>query len=258
MPPMLLGSALESPSRSGLGPVTLLPRHDQGRSSDAQNARARWQVSPPDAPTRPDDSRRLSDPRSSPSRGSTARHAQLHVREHRTVHAFSRPGRELMRFPRAGLAARAPLAHDGGSVAAGAPVRARPRTSSGGASVLASANSESSKGAAICDPPASPRFRRLPSMSIDPKRRVGPPESEPAPGRAVDAFFHGARSPILGRRHRQIHRPPASRRTRRGITSSLPPTSKRPRRLAGTIPDTISPAAVAPRSVSSDNRSARL
>ena len=53
---------------------------------------------------------------------------------------------------------RAPQAYDAGAVSAGAFVsRALPKGSVG-ASALASANSESSKGAAICDPPASPLF----------------------------------------------------------------------------------------------------
>jgi hypothetical protein len=164
--------------------------------------------------------------------------------------------------PRAGLAARDPLAYDAGSVAAGTPVRARPCPSSVGASARASANSESSKGAAICDPPASPRFCRLPSMSIDPSGVSAHPGASRRRVVRVDAFFRGARSPILGRRHRQVHRPPASEgrgrrdreprgggiahstagrhgpgRARRaewsGITSFLPPTSTRGRQEAG-------------------------
>ena len=37
--------------------------------------------------------------------GPRRQRAQLHVREHRTVHAFSRPGRELIGLPGARLAA---------------------------------------------------------------------------------------------------------------------------------------------------------
>jgi hypothetical protein len=49
--------------------------------------------------TRLDDSRRLADPRyiAAPKLG--GQRAQIHVREHRTVHAFSRPGHDLIRLP---------------------------------------------------------------------------------------------------------------------------------------------------------------
>ena len=49
--------------------------------------------------TRLEDPRRLADPRYSAEPKLDGRRAQLHVREHRTVHAFSRPGRELIRLP---------------------------------------------------------------------------------------------------------------------------------------------------------------
>ena len=50
-----------------------------------------------------------------------------------------------------------------------------------GASAPASANSESSKGAATGDPPASPRSCRLPSMSIDSSGAAARTGTDPAP-----------------------------------------------------------------------------
>ena len=80
--------------------------------------------------------------------------------------------RELMRLPGLAGLARPPPAYDAGAVSAGAPVsRALPQGSVG-ASALASASSGSSTGAAICDPPASPRFRRLPSNEYRLEQRV--------------------------------------------------------------------------------------
>ena len=49
--------------------------------------------------TRLEDPRRLADPRYSAEPKLDGQRAQLHVRAHRTVHAFSRPGRELIRLP---------------------------------------------------------------------------------------------------------------------------------------------------------------
>jgi bifunctional non-homologous end joining protein LigD len=49
--------------------------------------------------TRLEDPRRLADPRYSAEPKLDGQRAQLHVRDHRTVHAFSRPGRELIRLP---------------------------------------------------------------------------------------------------------------------------------------------------------------
>jgi bifunctional non-homologous end joining protein LigD len=54
---------------------------------------------PPMLATRLEDPRRLADPRYSAEPKLDGQRAQLHVREHRTVHAFSRPGRELIRLP---------------------------------------------------------------------------------------------------------------------------------------------------------------
>ena len=54
--------------------------------------------------TRLEDPRRLADPRSSAEPKLDGQRAQLHIRARRTVHAFSRPGRELVRLP--GLAWR--------------------------------------------------------------------------------------------------------------------------------------------------------
>jgi ATP-dependent DNA ligase len=49
--------------------------------------------------TRLEDPRRLADPRYSAEPKLDGQRAQLHIRGHRTVHAFSRPGRELIRLP---------------------------------------------------------------------------------------------------------------------------------------------------------------
>jgi hypothetical protein len=54
---------------------------------------------PPMLATRLEDPRRLADPRYSAEPKLDGQRAQLHVRDHRTVHAFSRPGRELIRLP---------------------------------------------------------------------------------------------------------------------------------------------------------------
>jgi bifunctional non-homologous end joining protein LigD len=54
---------------------------------------------PPILATRLEDPRRLADPRYSTEPKLDGQRAQLHVRDHRTVHAFSRPGRELIRLP---------------------------------------------------------------------------------------------------------------------------------------------------------------
>jgi ATP-dependent DNA ligase len=56
------------------------------------------QISPMLA-TRLEDPRWLPDPRYSAEPKLDGERAQLHVRAHRTVHAFSRPGRELIRLP---------------------------------------------------------------------------------------------------------------------------------------------------------------
>jgi len=54
---------------------------------------------PPMLATRLEDPRRLADPRYSAEPKRDGQRAQLHVRAHLTVHAFSRLGRELIRLP---------------------------------------------------------------------------------------------------------------------------------------------------------------
>ena len=54
---------------------------------------------PPMLATRLEDPRQLADPRYSAEPKLDGQRAQLHVRQHRTVHAFSRPGRELITLP---------------------------------------------------------------------------------------------------------------------------------------------------------------
>ena len=54
---------------------------------------------PPMLATRLEDPRRLADPRYSAEPKLDGQRAQLHVRAYRTVHVFSRPGRELIRLP---------------------------------------------------------------------------------------------------------------------------------------------------------------
>ena len=54
---------------------------------------------PPMLATRLEDLRRLADPRYSAEPKLDGQRAQIHVREHRMVYAFSRPGRELIRLP---------------------------------------------------------------------------------------------------------------------------------------------------------------
>ena len=54
---------------------------------------------PPMLATRLEDPRRLADPRYSAEPKLDGQRAQIHVRDHRTVHAFSRAGRELIRRP---------------------------------------------------------------------------------------------------------------------------------------------------------------
>jgi bifunctional non-homologous end joining protein LigD len=54
---------------------------------------------PPMLASRLEDPRRLADPRYSAEPKLDGQRAQLHVRGHRTVLAFSRPGRELIRLP---------------------------------------------------------------------------------------------------------------------------------------------------------------
>jgi bifunctional non-homologous end joining protein LigD len=49
--------------------------------------------------TRLEDPRRLADPRCSAEPKLDGQRAQLHVRDHHTVHAYSRPGRELITLP---------------------------------------------------------------------------------------------------------------------------------------------------------------
>ena len=57
---------------------------------------------PPVLATRLEEPRRLADPRYSAEPKLDGQRAQIHVCDHRTVHVFSRPGRELIRL--AGLA----------------------------------------------------------------------------------------------------------------------------------------------------------
>jgi hypothetical protein len=66
--------------------------------TECARPRPQASVASPMLATRLDDSRLLADPRyiAAPK---LAASAQLHVREHRPVHAFSRPGRELIRLP---------------------------------------------------------------------------------------------------------------------------------------------------------------
>jgi ATP-dependent DNA ligase len=54
---------------------------------------------PPMLTTRLEDPCRLADPRFIAEPKLDGQRAQLHVSEHRTVHAFSGPGRELIRLP---------------------------------------------------------------------------------------------------------------------------------------------------------------
>ena len=54
---------------------------------------------PPMLATRLEDPRPLADPKYVAEPKLDGQRAQLHVREHRTVHAYSRPGRELIRLP---------------------------------------------------------------------------------------------------------------------------------------------------------------
>ena len=54
---------------------------------------------PPMLATPLEDRRQLADPRYSAEPKLDGQRAQLHVRAHRTVHAFSRPGRELITLP---------------------------------------------------------------------------------------------------------------------------------------------------------------
>jgi ATP-dependent DNA ligase len=49
--------------------------------------------------TRLEDPRRLADPRCIAEPKLDGQRAQLHVRGYRTVHVFSRPGREMIRLP---------------------------------------------------------------------------------------------------------------------------------------------------------------
>jgi len=70
---------------------------------------------PPMLATRLEDPRRLADPRYIAEPKLDGQRAQLHVRAHRTVHAFSRPGRELIRPPRARQPAAPPARYQNGS-----------------------------------------------------------------------------------------------------------------------------------------------
>jgi ATP-dependent DNA ligase len=54
---------------------------------------------PPTLATRLEDPRRLADPRYIAEPKLDGQRAQLHVHDSRTVHAYSRPGRELIRLP---------------------------------------------------------------------------------------------------------------------------------------------------------------
>ncbi len=85
---------------------------------------------PPMLATRLDDPRRLADPHYSAEPKLDGQRAQLHVRECRTVHAFSRPGLELIRLPgRPGCASlRWPVASAvlDGEVVAGNPTTRSP------------------------------------------------------------------------------------------------------------------------------------
>jgi ATP-dependent DNA ligase len=59
----------------------------------------RHALHPPMLATRLEDPRRLADPRYRAEPKLDGPRAQLHVRDHRTVHGFSRPGRELITLP---------------------------------------------------------------------------------------------------------------------------------------------------------------
>jgi bifunctional non-homologous end joining protein LigD len=54
---------------------------------------------PPMLATRLEDPRRLADPRYSAEPKLDGQRAQLHIRDHQAIHAFSRPGREMIRLP---------------------------------------------------------------------------------------------------------------------------------------------------------------
>jgi ATP-dependent DNA ligase len=54
---------------------------------------------PPMLATHLEDARRLTDPRYIAEPKLDGQRAQVHVRDHRTIHVFSRPGRELIRLP---------------------------------------------------------------------------------------------------------------------------------------------------------------
>ena len=54
---------------------------------------------PPMLATRLEDPRRLADPRYIAEPKLDGQRAQLHVQDHRVLHAYSRPGRELIRLP---------------------------------------------------------------------------------------------------------------------------------------------------------------
>src|SRR5262245_17087231 len=54
---------------------------------------------PPMLATQLEDPTRLGDPRYVAEPKLDGQRAQIHVRDHRTVHCFSRPGRELLRYP---------------------------------------------------------------------------------------------------------------------------------------------------------------
>ena len=93
-------------SRVASVPVRILaPRGSWRRCYDGRS----MPFIPPMLATRLEDPRRLADPRYIAEPKLDGQRAQVYVREHRTVPAFSRPGRELS-APRACLAARDPLA----------------------------------------------------------------------------------------------------------------------------------------------------
>ena len=125
--------------------------------------------------TRLEDPRRLADARYSAEPKLDGQRAQLHVRDHRTVHAFSRPGRELIRLP--GLAwlreLRWPVASavlDGEALAGDGSegIRAvfEARTRPGSPMVAAAYDLLELDGARVMGEPSTARRKRLERIAV--------------------------------------------------------------------------------------------
>ena len=136
--------------------------------------------------TRLEDPRRLADARYSAEPKLDGQRAQLHVRDHRTVHAFSRPGRELIRLP--GLAwlreLRWPVASavlDGEAVAGDGSegIRAvfEARTRPGSPMVAAAFDLLELDGASVMGEPSTARRKRLERIAV----RLDRPRAMPDP-----------------------------------------------------------------------------